>query len=379
MKNFFCYLLITGMIFISACQNPLDEIDKVQTHIEDDDILNEQVFLSEDESKSELDAQKKDNRYAECKVEQKEDYQKENVNQRDNKSNTMDNESIFVTVYYQDEKGTLVPVTRNIGNREGIAKASITSMIDSDNNRKTLKLIGLKPVLPKGTEVLGINLEDGLAVIDFNSKLLDYNTKQEEHNIFAGIVYSLTEFKTISSVRILVNGYNIEELEYSGKIMNAMTRDNTLINSEKLNIDNKTMKLDIYLFKYLDDNHEYLIPVSKEYIGITKDMLPIQMVSALSKQPQNDNLYTQIPENVELLSSSIADKVLTLDFSRDIKNYGGNEREAGLIRQILYTMKQINGVEKVKIIIEGKQDFLPEGTDISKALLLPEKINKIAF
>ena len=47
------------------------------------------------------------------------------------------------------------------------------------------------------------------------------------------------------------------------------------------------------------------------------------------------------------------------------------------MKQILYTMKQINGIEKVRILIEGKKGDLPEGTDISNPLLIPDKINKV--
>lgn len=367
-------------MFITACQNPLSGIDKVQTHIDNVETVKEQESAKVVKPKE---------------TDDNEDYTEEedieepipteaSDKQKDNKKNTNNGgsqeavkEIITITAYYQDADGTLIPVTRNIKKEEGVAKAAIKSMIDSEVNREELKSLGLMPVLPKGTEVLGINIIDGTAVIDFNNKLLDYKDEQDEFNIFSGIVYTLTEFKTIEGVQVLVNGYEVEELEFSGLVPGVMTRENTLINSEKLNIDNKTMKLDVYLFKYIDDKHEYLLPVSMEYIGVTEDMLPAQIVRTLSKQPKNKDLYTQMPENVELLDSDAADKVLTLDFSREIKNYGGNSREEGLIKQILYTMKQIDGVEKVKILIEGKKDNLPEGTDISMALRLPEGINRV--
>ncbi len=383
MKNFLYFLLITGILLISGCQNPLSEIDNVQTRIENIETLKEQA-LTEDSKSVEVsgknaDTQKDDINNPVVSKANEEYKPKEQVNtQRDNSSSdTTVNEILAITAYYKDSEDVLIPVTRNIEKEEGVAKAAIKSMIDNEVNRVALKPLGLKPVLPEGTEILGINVADSIAVIDFNSKLLDYSTEQDENNIFAGIVYSLTEFETINGVRILINGYVKEELKHSGDISGTLRRDNILINSDKLNTDNKTMKLDVYLFKYLEDKHENLLPVSMEYIGVTKDMLPMQIVRSLSKEPKESNLYTQMPENVELLDSSIADKVLTLDFSKEIKNYGGNSREEGLMKQILYTMKQINGVEKVRILIEGKKDDLPEGTDISKPLLIPDKINKV--
>lgn len=383
MKNFLYFLLITGVILITGCQNPLSEIDNVQTRIENIETLKEQelteVSNSVEISGKNADTQKDDiNNPVVSKASEK-DKPKEQVSaQRDNSSSDKtESEILNITAYYKDSEDVLIPVTRSVEKEEGVAKAAIKSMIDNEVNRAVLKLLGLKPVLPEGTEILGINVVDSIAIIDFNSKLLNYSTEQDENNIFAGIVYSLTEFETINGVRILINGYVKEELKYSVDISGTLRRDNILINSDKLNTDNKTMKLDVYLFKYIEDKHEYLLPVSMEYIGVTKDMLPMQIARSLSKDPRVSNLYTQMPENVELLDSSIADKVLTLDFSKEIKNYGGNSREEGLIKQILYTMKQINGVEKVRILIEGKKDDLPEGTDISKPLLIPDKINKV--
>lgn len=383
MKNFLCFLLITGVVFISGCQNPLSEIDNVQTRIENIETLKEQelteVSKSVEVSGENADTQKEDISRPVVSKTSEEDKPKEQISaQRDNSSSDkIVNEVLTITAYYKDSEDVLIPVTRNIKKEEGVAKAAIKSMIDNEDNRVALKPLGLKPVLPEGTEILGINVVDNIAVIDFNSKLLDYNTEQDENNIFASIVYSLTEFETINGVRILINGYVKEELKHSGDISETLRRDNILINSDKLNTDNKTMKIDVYLFKYLEDKHENLLPVSMEYIGVTKDMLPMQIVRSLSKEPKDSNLYTQMPENVELLDSSITDKVLTLDFSKEIKDYGGNSREEGLMKQILYTMKQIKGVEKVRILIEGKKDDLPEGTDISKPLLIPDKINKV--
>ncbi len=383
MKNFLCFLLITGVVLISGCQNPLSEIDNVQTRIENIETLKEQelteVGKTVEGSGNSADTQKDDIKNPVVSKASEEDKSKEQVNaQRVNSSSDKTvNEILTITAYYKDTENVLIPVTRSIEKEEGVAKAAIKSMIDNEVNREALKPLGLKPVLPEGTEILGINVVDSIAVIDFNSKLLDYSTEQNENNIFVGIVYSLTEFETISGVRILINGYVKEESKYSGDISGILRRDNILINSDKLNTDSKTMKLDVYLFKYLEDKHDYLLPVSMEYIGVTKEMLPMQIVRFLSKEHKDSNLYTQVPENVELLDSSITDKVLTLDFSKEIKNYGGNSREEGLMKQILHTMKQINGVEKIRILIEGKKDDLPEGTDISKPLLLPDKINKV--
>ncbi|NLL07285.1 MAG: GerMN domain-containing protein [Clostridiaceae bacterium] len=383
MKNFLCFLLITGVVLISGCKNPLSELDNIQTRIDNIETLKEQDLIDVSDatevSENSKDAKKDEiDRDVVSKV-AKEDKPKtkEQVSDQNSSSDKTANEILTITAYYKDSENVLIPVTRKIEKEEGVAKAAIKTMIENETNREALRPLGLKPVLPEGTEILGINIENGIAIIDFNSKLLGYSTARDENNIITSIVYSLTEFETINAVRILINGYVKEELKYSGDISGTLKRDNILINSDKLNTDSKTMKLDVYLFKYLENKHEKLLPVSMEYIGVSKDKLPMEIVGSLSKEPKDPNLYTQMPENARLLDSSISDEVLTLNFSKEIKNYGGNSREEGLIKQILYTMKQINGIKKIRILIEGKKDDLPEGTDISKPLLIPDKINKV--
>lgn len=411
MKNFLCFIIMAGIIFMAACQNPLQGIDDVQSRLQsiktsgeqsNSKDANEKEINANDANEEEVNAKNVNEKEVNAKKKNAKeinannaDVKQVNVNTPiEDKTKVMDtarpqasgaintnkpkSETATVTAYYKDAEGTLIPVTRDIEKEEGIAKAVISSMIDNAENRGALKALGLYPVLPENTEIMGINIKEGIAVIDFNNKLLDYKTELEERNIFASIVYSLTEFKSIKGIRILINGFEKKKLKFSANISGTLERNKILINSEKLNVESRTMKLDLYLFKYLNDKYEYLIPVSKEYVGIEEHMLPKQIVRSLSQKPQKENIFTQLPENVELIDCNIEDKLVTLDFNKKIKNYGGTAREDGLLKQILYAMKQINGVEKVRILIEGKKDDLPEGTDISKDLFVPQKINVVS-
>ncbi len=383
MKNFLCFLLVAGMVMFTGCKNPLEEIGDVQSGLKSIKTSNEQQ--NSEDAGNEISAgnmntndstEVKEGQLNEKKINENETNDVQ-TGQTDKSTEKVATGTISITAYYKDAEGTLIPVTRDIPEEEGIAKAAIRSMIDNDENRESLMTLGLYPVLPKGTEILGINIKDGMAVVDFNNNLLNYKTELEERSIVAGIVYSLSEFKTITKVKILINGYEKGKLKFTSNISGTLDRNNILINSEKLNPGSKVMKLDLYLFKLINDEHDFLVPVSMEYIGVDKDELPEAIVRGLSKKPSDERLFTQMPENTELVDWSIKDKMITLDFSKEIKNYGGNAREEGLVKQILYTMKQVNGAEKVRILIEGKKDHLPEGTEISEGLTIPSGINKV--
>jgi len=284
--------------------------------------------------------------------------------------------SVEITIYYQDKDRYIVPVTRRVPKHDGLARTAITGLIDSAANREELSYYGLYPVLPQGTEILGINIKDRIAIIDFNNKLLEYADSEDEQNIITSIVYTLTEFKTVDGVRILFNGYTKEKLKYGTDVSGILTRDNVLINENRVNKEKDIEKIDIYLFKRANDNFIYLMPVSVEIPEVADSELPGVIIEHLTANGK-ENLTSDLPEGTRIIESSLKGNLLTLNFSKKLINYGGTAREDGLLKQILYSMKQIDGVEKIRILVEGKSAELPEGTDISKDIVIPSEINDV--
>ena len=364
MKKIICFIIVLAITFLSGCKIPIEQIDdandleglNANKEIEDTDdefvVVKGAVHTEEPkDSKNEAD----DN----------EDYELEDPG-----------EYIHVTVYYKDGDNLLVPLTRRIKKEEGIAKAALGCMVKNDENSDEIKDLGLYTVLPEDTSILGMNIKDGTAIIDFNSNILNYEDASAEKNIVAGIVYCLTEFNTIKDVKFLIDGREQESLKFGTDVSKVMSRENILINSDKVNLAEKVKKVDVYRYKYLDGENEYILPFSIEYIGVEEEKLPTEIVRMLATKPEEQKITTQIPDGTGLIDSRVDNSTLVLNFNKKIKSYGGSAREAGILNQILYTMKQIKGIDRVKILIEGKEDSLPEGTDLSKEIMLPLQINK---
>ena len=109
-------------------------------------------------------------------------------------------ETVF---YYPDvEWQFVVPVRFSIPWQEGIARATINCMIDGQVPPEILAS-GFSPLLPQGTEILGLTIKDGLARIDFNRSFLGY-TPAHERLLLDGLIYTMTEFTTVNSVEIMV-------------------------------------------------------------------------------------------------------------------------------------------------------------------------------
>jgi len=284
-------------------------------------------------------------------------------------------QSISVTIYYKDKDDLLIPVTRKIEKQDGIARASVAALIDNAANRERLQYFGLYPVLPQGTEVLGLDIKDGIATIDFNSAFLGFKSQLEEKNAIAAVVYTLTEFATVDNVKILVNGELQKSYKFSGEMPVMLNRDNIMINSDKLLCAEGKNKSDIYLHKVFNEKYTYLAPLSIEHSKIDVQYVASKLVELMDNDYSDKKLVSFLPPGTKIVDSSISGNVLVVNFNENLVNYGGAAREEALLNQLLFSMKQISGIEKVRIMVNSKRSTLPEGTDISKDVIIPSLIN----
>ncbi len=293
------------------------------------------------------------------------------INDSDNK------EIVLITLYYRTKEGLLVPVTRKVSKQEGLAKAAINGLVDQALTREQLAYYGLYPVLPKGTTIRGLSIKNGNAIIDFSKEFLNSANKNDEQMIISSVVYTLTGFKTISNVEIRVEGKNLDRLVNGTDLSKICNRQNIFINTEETNLKDGCVKCDLYYMVYGNKELNYLVPVSKQIEKPEDNQIPIIMFSELVKKPSEAKYFTSFPEGTKLLSYNEQNGLVTLDFSSQISNYGGSEKEQSLLNQIYYTVSQLKGVKKVKILIDGKENTLPEGTEVAAAKILPGTINKV--
>ncbi len=287
-----------------------------------------------------------------------------------------------VTVYYQDGDGVLVPMTRWIQPQQGIARAAIELCIDSAIAREEVAYYGVYPVIPVDTEVLGINVKDGIAVIDFNKHLLDYADAASEKRIITAVVYTLTEFDSISRVRILINGYPQTQLKYGADLSEALGREDVAINSSLAVPLNGQDKVDVFLLKKANEGFTYMVPVSQPVEGdaagtVTNAQTALLLIQQLIRAQDANGAFSEIPDGVELLNCDYEKGTLTLDFNESLANYGGNDKEDAILKQLAYTVRQMDDIKRIMIKIGGQAAELPEGTDVSSGLAVPATVNDV--
>ncbi len=292
-------------------------------------------------------------------------------------SNSSDKNSILMTLYYRDKDGLLIPVTRNVVKQEGLAKAAISGLVNEPVTREQLDYYGLYPVLPQGTKIKGMTIKNGSAVIDFSKEFMDFATKEDEKLGITSVVYTLTCFKTISDVSIRVDGRTVNALNNGTDISGIKNRDNTFINSGETASKDGYVKCDLYYMTTGNDQYNYMVPVSTLVQKTDDSQMPAIIFAELTKKPDGEKYYTTLPEGTKLLSCNMQDNMAVLDFSSQLTNYGGNEKENGLLNQIYYTLNQLKGIAKAKILVDGKETTLPEGSEIAFAKTLPTTFNAV--
>lgn len=293
-------------------------------------------------------------------------------------SSLTDKDNVLITLYYQNKDGLLIPVTRSAAKQQGVAKAALAGLVNEAVISEQLDYYGLYPVLPRGTKIKGMSINSsGLCVVDFSKDIQNYRNKADEQRIVSSIVYTLTTFKNISAVSIRIEGKAVNKLKFGTDLSYSLDRSNTFINSNDTEITDGYIKCDLYYTTNEINNKCYLIPVSVKLENVQQDLLPQAIINTLSKKPESDKYFTSIPEGVKLNSYSVNGNTAILDFSTEITQYGGSEKEKNILDQIYYTLSQFDGIQKAKIIIAGKQQPLPEGTEAWIEKNLPYSINEI--
>ena len=123
---------------------------------------------------------------------------------------------VDMAVYFAtiDENGNveITSVTRQIEKSDSPMMSALNAVISGVTEEEAER--GLQSLIPEGSELLGATVADGVATLNFNDAF-EYNNFGFQGSFYQlmQIVYTATEFPTVDSVQILING---EKQEYLG-------------------------------------------------------------------------------------------------------------------------------------------------------------------
>ena len=190
---------------------------------------------------------------------------------------------------------------------------------------------GFKAIIPPDTKILSLKYENGLIKVDFSKEILDVN-KQNEEKMIEAIVYTLTSIDDVHKIIIYVEGDILTKLPKTKKNLPS-TLDRTYGINKEYDFTKTTSINDItiyYVNKIEDVN--YYIPVTK-YLNDEREKITI-IIDQLSNN-YNKNLMSYLNQNTKLVSNTINDKTMNLDFNEYLFD-DFDKRE--VLEEVIYTI-----------------------------------------
>lgn len=256
-------------------------------------------------------------------------------------------------MYFKNNEGYLVPVMRRIPWEEGIAKATLNNMIDSPELRDTLNDTGLLPIIPAGTEITGMTIDEdtGICKIDFSDNFLNNESESDEESLIKGVVYTLTEFPAIEKVKINVGGEEIQTLAHGTDLSCVLERKdiNLLGKSEE-----GKSKVLVYYKGDTDNDYEYFVPMTIPTLAPEANVY--SALDILFKgPPEGLGLSSDMPKDTTLHGVEVKNGTAYVDISYDVYEEDTEEVSfSNLIKNIGLTLSQFEEIETVELLIDGE-------------------------
>lgn len=192
---------------------------------------------------------------------------------------------------------------------------------------------GFKPIIPEGTKILDLKLEENILTINFSKELLNV-VHCDEQKMIEAIIYSLTEIKDIKKIKILVEEKPLTNLPNSNKKLPEYLDKSYGIN-KIYNIDSikETSKTTIY---YLSKNKDYYyyVPVTK--VSNEKTERVEIIIKELKSTPiYHTNLISYLAASANMTNYELLESTISLSFNNYLI---ANMKEEDILEEVKYSI-----------------------------------------
>ena len=286
-------------------------------------------------------------------------------------------QSIMTELYLIDKKGYVVPQSNALPGSEGIAKQALQYLVDQGPVSNVLPN-GFRAVLPADTEV-DLDIKEGVATVDLSPEFANY-AAEDELKILQSITWTLTQFDSVNSVKLKMNGYELTEMPVNKTpISSALSRANGInLDTEDVVDVTNTMPLTVYYLGGKEENY-YYVPVTKR-VSPTGEDIAETVVKELADGPaMASSLVTEFMPELALIEDPVLDDgKLALNFNESI--YGSFEEQVvsqRLLDALVLSLTEQPGIDSVEVLVNGKASLkTEEGKELSEPVSRPAKVNK---
>ena len=119
---------------------------------------------------------------------------------------------------------------------------------------------------------------------------------------------------------------------------------------------------------FSDSDAMHLVPETRQISEGESDKIETAIINELLKGPKNTQLAPVLPQDIKLLSAETKDGVCFVNFSADFisKISGGTTQENLALYSIVNSLCELDKVNKVQILVEGKKPASLGSVDLSQ-------------
>ena len=274
-------------------------------------------------------------------------------------------DNIVSTVYLVDSDDYVARTSISSCNCDGEEKVKdLVEGLIIDGKKMDVIPNGFRSIIPSGTSILDLSLEDKTLTINFSKELLEVNDKDESKMIEA-IIYTLTSIDGIDNVKILVEGSPLDKLPSGTKLPTLLNRDYGINKNYDLA---STKDINYYTLYYVNKNndYEYYVPVTKYVNNEEDDKIKI-IIKELSSSPiYETNLMSFLNANTEVYDYELLDNNLKLNFNNLLLSDNDSNK---ILEEVMYTiglsMDNIyNDLESVSFYVNDEEVYTLNISDI---------------
>lgn len=252
-------------------------------------------------------------------------------------------------LYFETDSGLMVPVMKLLPWEEGIGRAALNQLVDTETNKISASAMGLKNVVPPGVSfVLSISNE-AVATVNIE-KLPKLADAAAEQNLVTAVVNTLTEFPSIEHVTLQFDGQSKKKLPH-GTPVNAVFSARPL-NQEPLPVNAAAGEKQYNLTLYYPNRAASLyIPVTRVVKSEPDLSLAMQ---ELVKGPVDASLRNCFPAGTQVLSATVLDGVAVINLSKEFASIKDSpDLETAALESMQLTAKQYGGATALHVQVEG--------------------------
>ncbi|PAV27626.1 spore gernimation protein [Virgibacillus profundi] len=222
---------------------------------------------------------------------------------------------------------------------------------------------GFQAVLPEGTEILGLDLEEnGTMIVDVSNEFENYEANNEI-KILESMTHTLTQFENVNKIELRINGYPQSEMPVNGTpIGKGYSRANgiNITDTDTLDLINSTPVTMYYPAEH--NENRYYVPVT-QYVEGTSDELYGSIVQALVEGPGYNMNVTHVFNSQTMLKNkpTLENGVLEIEFTEEILKDSEQAVIADEVMETLVrTLTQQQSVEAVNVKVENVDQIVNE-------------------